>query len=59
MVDRVKAAELLGIHPATLDDWYQRGWIVGKVKVSNSVWYPKTEVTKARRWAEKRKGKRS
>lgn len=54
LVHRVDAAESLGIRPTTLDAWYQRGWIGGKVKVSNNVWYPKAEVAKARRLAEKR-----
>ncbi|MEM1107394.1 MAG: hypothetical protein AAGH99_01745 [Planctomycetota bacterium] len=54
LMHRVKAAEALGIHPGTLNAWEKRGWISGKVTVSNNTWYPKTEVTKARKLAEKR-----
>ncbi|MEM7627186.1 MAG: hypothetical protein AAF333_16435 [Planctomycetota bacterium] len=56
MVGRPDAAKLLGISLTTLDAWDRRGWIIGKIKASNTIWYPKVEVTKARRRAKKRRG---
>ncbi|MEM9420707.1 MAG: hypothetical protein AAGA25_16900 [Planctomycetota bacterium] len=55
LVHHTDAAKQLGIKPNTLHAWAKRGWIGGKVRVSNNVWYPRTEVTKARKLAVKRR----